>query len=219
MRSLFIILFCSQFTLFAQHEYMQWTTVGAEGDLIGKLDWAGEVNFRFGNNGLETIFPQVGLKYKVTKWFKPSIEYRWVFDKNSVGNYNTSHRINLNGNFKEDYKRLSYGARLRYQYAFTSFNPTLSYNSDFDQAYRIKPFLEYDINNFILTPKVSAEWFYNPINSEGGRRFDKIRLCAGAGLDLNNNHDISFKYQLDKKLHDPTKDLRHVLSVSYVYKF
>lgn len=210
-------LLASQLSFGQNDEYMVWTETGITGDLVKKTDWAVELNTRFDNQGIATFFPQLGIDYKLTKWLKPSLEYRFIVDRNKYGNYKPSHRINFNAKFKEDFDRWGVGLRLRYQYAFTQLSAT-DYNADFDQAIRIKPEIEYDIKDFILTPKASAEFFYNPQYGPQGRQFDKVRLAIGASFDLNNNHDISFKYQLDKKFHAYDKGLRHVLSLSYSYK-
>ncbi|PWL31414.1 MAG: hypothetical protein DCO96_04240 [Fluviicola sp. XM-24bin1] len=216
-----IILFALLFggASFAQQNdtYMLWTNVGVKGDLVKKMDWFAEINTRLDMNGVETFFPEIGVDYKVTKWFKPSIEYRFVTDKNQYGNYKIANRLNFNAKFKEDFDRLGLGLRVRYQYAFDN-RGSFDYDADFDQAFRFKPEITYDIKNFILTPKISSEFFYNPALGENGRRFDKMRLGIGASLDLNNNHDISFKYQLDKRFFAFDRGVRHVLALSYQYK-
>lgn len=222
MRILFVFILVVFFGVrsYAQHEFMQWTSIGAEGTLIKKnLDWMSEVDFRFGEDGLQTFFPQVGLEFKRVKWCKPSLEYRYIIDKNKWGNYKGSHRINANLNIGETIERFKFGARLRYQYSFDQLNAYADYNADFDQAIRVKPSIEYDINDFKLTPKASAEFFYNPTYGPEGRQFKKIRYAIGASVELDGPHKISFKYQLDQYLRDPEKDLRHVLSISYAYKF
>lgn len=198
-------------------DYMLWTTVGVTGDIVKKTDWTAELSTRFDNTGVATFFPQVGINYKLTKWLKPSLEYRFVIDKNSYGNYKAAHRLNFNAKFKESFDRLDVGLRVRYQYAFDN-RGNFDYDADFDQAFRFKPEIAYDIKNFILTPKISTEFFYNPALGENGRRFDKMRLGIGASLDLNNDHDISFKYQLDKRFFAYDRGVRHVLAISYQYK-
>ncbi|MCR9171268.1 MAG: DUF2490 domain-containing protein [bacterium] len=216
-KAIFFILFLGNTSLAQQNDtYMLWTTVAVEGDVVKKSDWFFELNSRFGGSGLETFFPQVGIDYKVTKWFKPSLEYRFVIDKNQYGNYKVANRLNFNAKFKEEFDRLSLECRVRYQYAFDN-RSSFDYDADFDQAFRFKPEIEYDINDFILTPKVSTEFFYNPSLGEEGRRFDKMRFAIGASFDLNNDHDISFKYQLDKRFHDYSRGVRHVLALSYQY--
>lgn len=196
--------------------YMFWTNVGVSGDLVKKTDWTAEINSRFDNSGVATFFPQIGVNYKLTKWLKPSVEYRFVIDKNNFGNYKAAHRLNFNAKFKEDFDRLGLGFRVRYQYAFDN-RSNFDYDADFDQAFRFKPEISYDIKNFILTPKVSTEFFYNPSLGEEGRRFDKMRFGIGAALDLNNDHEISFKYQLDKRFFAFDRGVRHVLAISYEY--
>jgi hypothetical protein len=205
-------------TAFSQQNdnYMVWTNIGVSGDLVKKTDWTAEISTRFDNSGIATFFPQIGVNYKLTKWLKPSVEYRFIIDKNNFGNYKAAHRLNFNAKFKEDFDRLGLGLRVRYQYAFDS-RGNFDYDADFDQAFRFKPEISYDIKNFILTPKVSSEFFYNPSLGENGRRFDKMRLGIGASLDLNNDHEVSFKYQLDKRFFAFDRGVRHVLAISYEY--
>ena len=198
---------------------MVWTELGLHGDLFKKSDWALEANTRFNDNGVATFFPQLGIDYKVSKWFKPSLDYRFLVDKNKYGNYKSSHRINVNLNFKTKIvKRLYVGTRVRYQYGFQQFGAPTSYNDDFDQAFRVKPSVSYDINNSIFTPTFSAEWFYNPELGENGRQFTKIRIGIGSKLELSGPHNVSFKYQIDKRFNNFKSGLRHVASFSYEYE-
>lgn len=215
-----ILFFCSlTVSAFGQQndEFMVWTNVGVSGDLVKRTDWTAELNTRFDNQGVATFFPELGINYKLTKWLKPSVEYRFVIDKNRYGNYKAAHRLNFNAKFKENFDRLSLGFRLRYQYAFDS-RSSFDYDADFDQAFRFKPEIEYDINDFILSPKFTSEFFYNPTLGENGRRFDKVRIGIGASFDLNNDHDISFRYQIDKRFHAFDRGVRHVIALSYEYK-
>lgn len=216
-----IILFCfiSCSTLSnAQDEFQVWTEIGVKGDIIKKMDWFVDVKSRFGDVGLNSFLPEAGINYKVKKWFKPSVSYRFILAPNKYGNYKAAHRINFNANFKTSVKRFELDLRARYQYV-ASGRASQEYNSDFDQAIRIKPSIEYDINNSIFTPKVSTELFYDPVYGPEGQRFTKIRFAIGSSLELDGPHGFSFKYQLDKWLHDYSHGLRHVLSVSYGYKF
>lgn len=215
--TLFFILFVSTVS-FSQHEFMVWSELGVKGKVVKRLSWSGEFNTRFGSTGVQTFFPQVGLEYKVKKWFKPSLEYRFIVDKNKYGNYKSSSRLNVNLDFEKGIKRFSFGLRVRYQQGLVRAS-NLDYNPDFDQAIRIKPSFEYDIDNSIITPAVSGEFFYDPTYGPNGPGFNKVRIGIGAKLDLDGPHGVSFKYQLDKKFNDFQANLRHVFSLSYSYKF
>lgn len=214
-----VILTITFFSLsaYSQHEFQVWTEVGASGKVVKRLDWALDINSRFGAAGLETFFPQVGFEYKVKKWFRPSIDYRYILDKDDYGNMLGGHRINLNANFEKNIERFKVSARLRYQYAFNQIGGSTDFDPDLDQAYRLKGAAKYDIDNSIFTPLFSTELFYNP-QFGPDRGFSKIRLAIGTSFELDGPHKVSVKYQVDKRF-EFGKDVRHVMSVSYGYKF
>lgn len=218
MRALLFFFLLTASSSYAQHEFMVWTELGAKGKIIKRLSWSGELNTRIGSNGVQTFFPQAGIEYKVKKWFKPSLEYRFIVDKNKYGNYKSSSRLNFNLNFEKVIQQFNFGLRIRYQQGLVR-TVNIDYNPDFDQAFRFKPSIEYDIDNSIITPEISAEFFYDPVYGPNGPAFNKVRMAIGAKLELDGPHGISFKYQLDKKFHDYSANLRHVLSLSYAYKF
>lgn len=216
--SIVFFLGVSLFSFGQNDEFMVWTKAGVGGDLLKKTDWMFDLSARFDDDGLATFFPQAGIEYKVKKWFKPSLEYRLLIDKNKYGNYKSSNRLNINAEFKGSLKRFDFDTRIRYQYAFERFGAADSYDADFDQAFRFKPSVSYDIKKSIFKPAVSAELFYNPALGEDGRQFNKMRLAIGTKLDFDGPHGLSVKYQIDKKFHNYQDGLRHVVALSYEYK-
>jgi len=218
-KSLVIILFLTyHFLSFSQsNEFMLWTKIGAGGKVAKKLSWAGEFNARMGRSNVETFFPQVGLEYKLLNWFKPSVEYRYIVDKNKYGNYKSYSRLNFNLGFKKSINQFGLGLRIRYQYAFNRIG-LQSYNPDFDQAFRFKPAIEYRVGKSIYTPFVSSEFFYDPQYGPYGPGVSKLRLAVGTKLNLKGPHEASVKYQFDKKFHDYVVGPRHVVAISYTYK-
>lgn len=204
-------------TCHAQDEFQVWAEAGIKGDVIKKMDWFFDLKARFGRTGVDQLLPEAGFNYKVTKWFKPSVTYRLIVAPNKYGNYKAAHRINFNANFKESVDRFSLGLRVRYQYAMSG-RAGQEYDSDFDQAFRFKPSVEYDINNSIFSPKVSAELYYDPVYGPNGQRFTKLRIGVGSSLELDGPHSVSFKYQIDKWFYDYSRGLRHVIAVSYGFK-
>lgn len=217
MRSLLVFLFLTfSFISISQDEFMVWTEIGAKGKIVKKLGWKADINTRF-IPGVQTFFPQVGINYKVTKWFKPSIEYRFIIDKNKYGNFKASNRLNFNLAFKHDIKRFYGSMRVRYQYGFDRVNSE-DYDGDFDQAFRFKPAVEYKIKKSRFIPGVSAELFLNPAYGPN-RGFTKVRFAAGTIIELKGPQEVSIKYQLDKKLRNYSAGMRHVISLGYNYKF
>jgi len=109
------------------------------------------------------------------------------------------------------------GFRLRYQYSFDRV-AGVNYQPEFDQAFRLKPSISYDINNSIFSPSATLEFFYNPSNGPLGKRFSKIRSFVGVSLELKGPHDFSLGYVYDQSLNLPNPTYRHILNMSYCYK-
>jgi hypothetical protein len=158
------------------------------------------------------------VKYKVTKWFRPSVDFRTVFNHQKDGNYDYSNRLNINADFKKVISKVELGFRVRYQYSFGSVFSAGSYDPDFDQAIRFKPSISYDIKKSILTPVISAEFFYDPSYSQYGRQFTKIRTFVGVKMDWKKPFDISAGYIFDGKMNVPKLANRHILALSFSYK-
>lgn len=219
MRKLVALIFIGLNSLtFAQDEFEVWTELGAGGEIVNDLDWQVDLNTRFGNQGINTFFPQVGLEYKVDKLFRPSIEYRYILDQDEYGNFIGANRLNFNISMKDNVKRFTLSARFRYQYGFNALRSGDDFNPDFDRAFRGKFGAEYDINNSIFTPEASIEFFYNPLYGPSTPSFSKMRISIGTELELDGPHKVSFKYQLDDRF-EFLAPSRHVISVSYGYKF
>lgn len=213
-----IVFFLSSSFLFSQNsEFQTWIETGVKGKFTKRLEYTFDVTNRIGNLGLETFFPQGTLKFKVTDWFRPSVDYRLIYRKEPNSNYSSSNRLNLNLQFSKSFDRLNLGIRLRYQYSFNQL--TSNYQPEFDKAYRIKPGVSYDINNSFLTPAATIEFFYNPTNGPLGRRFTKIRAFIGTEFEFKGPHGLEFGYIFDQSMNLPDPSTRHILNISYTYKF
>jgi hypothetical protein len=216
MRYLVLLsIFASSFSFGQTNIFQTWTETGTKFALNKRLSLGADWSNRIGENGFATVFPQLSFKYKVSDWFRPSIDFRYVLKKQLDATYQASGRVNFNTQFNYHKKRLSAGLRLRYQYQFSNLNS--QYDSEFDKAFRIKPNIEYDINNSVISPVVSVEFFYDPNYSDLGRRFNEIRYFVGGSLDLNGPHQIQIGYMFNQKINLPAPVNKQILSLSYMY--
>lgn len=207
----------ASFVGFSQGRGMVWGEYGVKGKLIGNLDWGAEVTTRFGSYGMETFFPQLTLRYKVNKWFRPSVDFRSIFDLDEFGNYLNASRLNMNADFKHELERFKLGARIRYQYSFNSLGNNENYDVEFDQALRFKPSVSYDFKGSFLSPTGSVEFFYNPMYGPDGRQFRKYRVFLGVDFEFDMPHEITLGYILDQEINRNAPATEHILSVAYTY--
>lgn len=205
---------------FGQTSGQIWSEIGVKGKISKKLDWGLEVNTRFGSkDGVETFFPQASLKYKITKWFRPSIDFRYILDQDRFGNFQPANRLLVNANFEKDInKRLSVEFRARYQYEFARWSNNSGYEQSISQIVRLKPEVSYSFKNSIFRPYLNSEVYYylEPYNPH----FSKLRIGVGTDLKIDDPLSIGIGYIYDHEL-DNTKGLpnvKHILTTSLKFK-
>ena len=89
-----------------------------------------------------------------------------------------------------------------------------NYESDFDEAFRIKPNISYDIKKSIFTPFMAAELFYNPLAGILGKRVDKMRYTLGTDLELDGPHSIGVFIRVDHRLYT-VNSFKTIIGVNY----
>lgn len=215
MKLLVFLFMVIPLIVFGQTSEKLWVDLGVKHDFTKKLSVEAHVTNRLYYNGVQTFFPAVLIKYKLRKWFVPSIEYRGIFSENKFENYDFKNRLNANLEFKKEYKRFLFSGRIRYQFSFDRLYETADYNAEFDQAIRLKPSIKYKIKKSNFTPLVSIEYFYNPKFEETGRRFVKYRFTAGTEFDLDKKNSFTLAYILDQQYNVANPKRQHILSLSY----
>lgn len=214
MRILAVIFFLIAFSFNGKAQSFEtWTSAGAKYKLSKKIHFSGSFSSRFREFKARTVFPELTVKYKVLKWIHLSMDYRYVAKRENNGNYNGANRINFNAKLKNNWDRLGYGFRMRYQMSSQA-GSTATYNSDFDRALRFKPEVSYDLKKSIFTPAASVECFYNPGSGIFGNRIDKMRYTIGTDLELDGPHAISIFARIDHKIYD-NDPAKFILGVNY----
>jgi hypothetical protein len=204
------------YPVFGQSKIFQfWSEMGVQGKINKKLDWNVSLTNRFHDLNLVTTFPQMSFKYKLVDWFKPSMDYRFIANREENGNYTNNHRLNLNLQLEKEIKRVSLGFRFRYQYSFKGL--TMNYEPEFDNAIRLKPSLVYDVKGSVFSPVLSSEFFYNPSSGLYGKRYTRIRSFAGIDINFKGPHGLQVGYFFDKRINLPRLENRHVISLEYTY--
>ena len=176
---------------------------------------------RFFDNGrYDKVFPELSVRYELTKWLKPSIDYRFIFNQSRTSYERTvGHRLNLNLNIDYDYDRFDFQLRARYQYSFARLSSDSGYDPDFDNAFRIKPKIKYNIKGSKIDPLIESEWYYNTNFGEFGKQFVKYRFAIGVEVNLPKKHELTIKYRYDYEFNVPNPWRSHVISIGHTYEY
>lgn len=195
--------------------FQVWNEAGISYKIDKKQSLAFDLTTRHAAGGLRTFFPQVSYKYKLNKYIRPSIDYRYIGSRNNEGNFEFQHRINANLQFNQEFERLQLGLRLRYQYSTNRLAE--NFEPEFGQAIRIKPSLAYDLPKTDLEPQVSMEFFTGPMDGQNGYHLNRIRWSVGLAYTFEGPHSLEVAYLYDQRIMSPGALNRAILNFSYGY--
>jgi hypothetical protein len=216
MRFLFILLLFPALSWGQNNTVFQlWNEVGVSYKMDKKQSLGLDFSSRSDANGIQTFFPQFSYRFKMNKHLRPSLDYRFVSDRNREGNFELRHRLNANLQFSYDIDQLELDFRLRYQYARTRFVDDIE--PEFGAALRYKTSFAYDIKNSDLQPKVSMEFFTGPMEGQIGYHLNRIRWNFGLSYELKGGHSMQIAYLYDQRINSPGSLNRAILNFSYGY--
>lgn len=194
-----------------------WFAAGIKREIKYDLEVNLNTNLRLNNFGeLATLYQEASLKYTKLDWLRPSIEYRIVTKYDERRNYENSHRLNFNADFRHKIAQIKFGARLRYQMYIGGF---ISDGGDLDPAFRIKPHVSWDRPKSKITPEASVELFYNPVYGPYGNRFNRVRYGLTLDFDLPKSNEISLTYYYGQKFSSKNNYNEHILSLEYTFEW
>lgn len=201
---------------YAQDRSELWMGTGVKSELVKNLVFGLQTNARVRTDGgLQTLFQEASIKSEHLKWFRPSVDYRFITSYEKNGNTVYSNRINLNTDFRYKVGKIKTGVRSRYQLFVGN---ALLTGTDLDPAFRIKPYAQYEIPKTRVTAEVSSEFFYNPQNGPTGDRFNRFRLGLSLGIDLPGPNTLGLTYYYGKRFNTGNPYNENIFSVEYAYE-
>jgi len=216
MRILLCVMLVTALSVQAQNREQIWLSAGIKREVAPNLVVGLQTNARIATFGkVQTLFQEASIKSEHLKWFRPSIDYRFITSYAKNGNTTYSHRVNVNLDFRKKIKDFKVGARVRYQIATGGGNT----GTDLDPAIRMKPYVEWSIPESRFTPEFSTEFFYNPMYGEFGQRFNRVRFGFGTTIDLPGPNTASFTYYFGKRYNTGNPYYEHLFSLEYSYEW
>lgn len=202
-------------------DWASWNTIGVEYKLNKKWSFGLEEQFRLKENFSETdeFFTELSADYELFNNFKLGAGIRYIRENDNVGKvqgYENHFRFQLDASYKHDINDFTIGYRLRYQ---NKNELGVSYDEgDYvNQNVRFKTSVDYNIKNWRLDPKFSAEIF-NQFQEGEENDFNKYRLTFGTDYKIKNIGEVGVYYRFEKELNVDVPDTKNILGLSFIYK-
>lgn len=222
-----VLVICLLFTTFGfsqddDEDLASWTSLTLKYKLDKKwtFNLEGQLRTKEDISEVDEYFSELGTSYTLFKGFKLGTGLRYIRENDNVGNiqgYENHLRFNIDASYKHKINDFSLKYRLRYQ----NKNELGISTSDGDYAkqnLRFKTSLEYNINNWKLDPKFSAEIF-NRFGKEEENEFSKYRLTLGTEYKLKKTGTIGVFYRIQKELNEDFPEFTNIIGLNYTYTF
>lgn len=215
-----------------------WTSAemkfGITKGLSGNVE--GEFRTKDGLDGTERWAAVAGLDYKLLRWLKLSVGYKYIHRHidsritkkgNIVSDYwQPRHRFSFALTGSYSWRHFTFSLRECYQYTYRTEQTVAKWGADNGSAkadeiieashkhvLRSRLKAEYNIRKSGFRPFVSGEWY----NSLSGLSYMKSRWTVGTDYKINRHHSVSAFYRyIDRGDNDDTGG--HVIGVGYSFK-
>lgn len=201
-------------------DWASWNTIGIEYELNKKWSFGLEEQLRLKENisEIDEYFTQLNADYKILKNFKLGGGLRYIRENDNQGNiqgYENFFRFNVDATYKHKLDRFTLAYRLRYQNKNEL--GVSSNEGDFaNQNIRLKSSIKYNVKNWSLDPKFSAEIF-NRFQEGRDNGFSKYRLTLGTDYNIKNFGEIGIFYRYQKEINVDAPDTTNILGLKFIY--
>jgi hypothetical protein len=221
--SIILFFFCLvSADLFSQDkDFRVWTGFNLEKKIAPKFSILFTQTFRIAENStqLETVFSDLGLRYKLSKKWRISGHYRFIKFKNDNRYFSTGHRFYIDLAYRQKTGTpLSFNFRIRYQSRYTDMFTT-EYGLIPQNRFRFKTTMTCDLEKR-YKPYASIEFFYElSANTEYKNNFVNSRYAAGIVYELNKRNNLDIYYLLVRGINVSKPNRFHIVGLELNHLF
>ncbi len=194
----------------------QWTSIGLSKKINKHWKISLDQEFRFINNmsQFNIYFSDLGVDYKINKYFSLGANYRFYQNKTSEGIFKTQQRLSADVKYKHKLDRFTLAYRLRFQ------NKDEDFFTSSESLYNLrnKFSVDYNIKNFKIDPYVDVELF-RQIDDFNTNELSKLRWTLGLEYSLKDFGDMQVFYRMDNDLNQTYNKDTYILGVGYKFSF
>lgn len=215
---LLILLVSSQSFAQENSDLESWNAINLKYELNKKweIELEGQLRLKEDISEVDKYFGEFATTYNLTKQFALTGAFRYIRENDNVGK-KQGYENHIRYHFDASYKHKIHDFSLKYRFRYQNKNE-LGVDDFANQHYRFKAGVGYNIKNWKLDPKFSAEIFYHD-EKEEENGFDKYRLTLGSSYKFKKSGEIDFYYRFQRKMDDLNPESTHIIGLKYSVKF
>jgi Protein of unknown function (DUF2490) len=187
-------------------------------EVLDNLELSYEQEIRLNNNAssFDKTFAEFGAKYKINKYLRLGIDYRFYRNTQSDGDLENQQRWAAKVNTKYKIDRFTFKYKLQFQNKDEDFWANDSGN---ENVYNLRNefTISYNIPKTKLKPQISTELYrrYYERNSD----FNKIKFGAEISFPIKKWLDAEAGYYFDRELNTTLPASIHIMQVGFKFNF
>lgn len=223
----FVILLLAPYSVFAQsgtyvdvRDLESWTSVGAKLDVnkTWEIGLSEQLRMKTNSSEVDQYFTELELYYTGGKHIEFGSGFRFIRDNDTKGDqqgYENHSRFHFDLKYKHKIERFSMQYRLRYTHK-NEWGITKD-EGDYPNKYlRLKVGAKYNVKNWKLDPKMSAEIFRHYQTGEQNE-FNKFRWTMGTSYNAKKVGTFDLFYRIERELNQSYPKTTYIVGVGYVY--
>lgn len=197
-----------------------WTSIGIIYEASDKWTFGLEEQLRFKDNigAIDQYFTELSAGYAIFKNAELGVGLRYIRRNDNRGNiqgYEDRLRFQIDASYKHKLGRLSFKHRLRYQNR-NELGISADEGDIARQRLRFKTAISYNIQNWKLDPKFSAELF-NGFAENQESEFNKYRFTLETAYKFKQAGRIRVFYRYEDEFNITDPKAAHIIGVGYRY--
>lgn len=199
-------------------DFQSWLSAGVKTDISKKFSAGIEAQLRMRDNSSRpnSLLLDPGISFKMNKYLKLAVSYRFSARFSSDNVNTTAHRYNIDAEGRKKFGKLTVKLRTCFQKGFTD----ITYNENrkpysYPAYSRNKLAVEYEVSKRI-SPYAEFELFI-PLNNPLQRNADRYRATIGSSFNLKNRNAIDCFFRVQHELNTANAETDYVIGIGYSY--
>ncbi|SVC41111.1 uncharacterized protein METZ01_LOCUS293965 [marine metagenome] len=204
-----IILLILPFAVYPQeNDFQVWTCFSARKKIIKKTTLTVKEGLRFRENAtlISKQFTEARIRYKYNKHWFPALGYRYSLDWDNNQKLEKKNRFYADISYKNKFKRFNFSVRSRILKQGNSY--------DYENVFRQRFSIFYNIRKTKLEPFSAIEYFYTPEN-----KFDKLRYTIAISYPIIKDLDMEIAYRIQEEFNTNNPDTFYIFEGKINYYF
>jgi hypothetical protein len=196
----------------ADSDVQQWSEIGVDYGIDKKTTVGAVAGIRFDEDvsRVGEILPEVGLTYKIKKWFRVGGGYRFEYSRDDMDEFVARHRFDAFVRASQDAGDVRFELRLKYTEAIRP-----DKKDDFKHTIRPRALVAYrGVKRW--TPSLSAEGFVSIDDNDEVAQLATMRYTAAIEHDMKDQA-LEVYYRIEQPLVDEMDPLLHIIGLGLYF--